>query len=430
MTTAKPPPAKRSRPAPPARPKGKAAVAADGADEPREDDAAAATSTSDDTSSSDGSDGNDSSSSGGPTVSTSDDVDVSASSGDEAEAGGDGDKEEEKITVRFFGFACRSHNPPVNAFSLSHGRHPRQNTLSSQVDFEFHDPAPIDYLGVRTLLLSLLDGGVFDVSGLASAVVAQTRVGTVVKTEDGGDPIALITALNTDRTPRGGGGAGGSGRSGAPAAATAPPAGGAGAPHPPPAFPPIPALAQLRDYLAASAPTPAAKTALLTAWAGPGTGLVLAERLANVPPQIAPPLHQALALEVKWATTDEPSEAGKASFDFERLLLVSRAFVEVGGDKGGSGGGAAGGELVVGGKATSPPTSPALVWARPEDEHFVGAADWAWWFRVPARAARPSDGLAPVRLVACVGVPKGWAAARAALDDAVGNPAAGDDGEG
>jgi hypothetical protein len=46
------------------------------------------------------------------------------------------------------------------------------------------------------------------------------------------------------------------------------------------------------------------------AWDQSGTGLIINERLINCPPQLAPPLVQALFSEIKWATEDEPTQVG------------------------------------------------------------------------------------------------------------------------
>ena len=48
--------------------------------------------------------------------------------------------------------------------------------------------------------------------------------------------------------------------------------------------------------------------ALLKAWDAAHTGLLLSERLVNCPPQLAPPLNQALFDEVTWAQEDEPTQ--------------------------------------------------------------------------------------------------------------------------
>lgn len=44
------------------------------------------------------------------------------------------------------------------------------------------------------------------------------------------------------------------------------------------------------------------------AWRQPATGLIINERLINSPPQLAPPLVQALFSEITWATEDEPTQ--------------------------------------------------------------------------------------------------------------------------
>ncbi len=47
---------------------------------------------------------------------------------------------------------------------------------------------------------------------------------------------------------------------------------------------------------------------MLKAWDDAHTGLLLSERLVNCPPQLAPPLNQALFDEVTWAQEDEPTQ--------------------------------------------------------------------------------------------------------------------------
>ena len=68
--------------------------------------------------------------------------------------------------------------------------------------------------------------------------------------------------------------------------------------------------------------------ALLQAWDASGTGLLVSERLINCPPQLAPPLQQALFDEVAWATEDEPTAEQRASFRFERYVALSRAYTD------------------------------------------------------------------------------------------------------
>lgn len=67
------------------------------------------------------------------------------------------------------------------------------------VDFEFFDPKPADYHGVKALLKNYLDDTTWDISGFVDIFLAQTTVGTVVKTIDDESPIGILTALNLAR---------------------------------------------------------------------------------------------------------------------------------------------------------------------------------------------------------------------------------------
>ena len=54
-----------------------------------------------------------------------------------------------------------------------------------------------------------------------------------------------------------------------------------------------------------------AASGCLQAWGNSHAGLLLSERLVNAPPQLAPPLNQALFEEIEWAQEDEPTQASK-----------------------------------------------------------------------------------------------------------------------
>ena len=54
------------------------------------------------------------------------------------------------------------------------------------------------------------------------------------------------------------------------------------------------------------------------------TGLILSERLVNVPQDVGGPLVKQLFDEIKWAVKDEK----KKEFDFDQYILVSRCFAQ------------------------------------------------------------------------------------------------------
>jgi protein BCP1 len=244
------------------------------------------------------------------------------------------------------------------------------------VDFEFFDPRESDYLGAKTLLAQWLDGAEFDSSSLASATVAQTRVGTVLKTGPADDPIGLLTVLDMARSTAD-----------------------------------VPALGQLLEHVAARAGSDDAAARVRALATTPHTGVLVSERLVNVPPALAPPLASALFDEVAWATEDEPTDALRASFRFERYLVWSRAFVDV----------AEGltGDAAAAAAATATPRPEDH--ARPEDGFLAAAADWTVHFPLESRQARPGEPV-PVRVFACVPA-RAVAGVRAALDAALGGAA-------
>ncbi|KAK0592300.1 hypothetical protein LWI29_016898 [Acer saccharum] len=55
-------------------------------------------------------------------------------------------------------------------------------------------------------------------------------------------------------------------------------------------------------------------------------GLLVSQRVVNLPPQLLPPLYGALFDEVSWATEDEPTEELRNSFRFKFYLLVSKIY--------------------------------------------------------------------------------------------------------
>ncbi|KAJ7202813.1 p21-C-terminal region-binding protein-domain-containing protein [Mycena pura] len=159
------------------------------------------------------------------------------------------------------------------------------------IDFEFFDPNPnVDYQALKRLLAQLFqrDADRFDLSALVDLILSQPTVGTTVKT-DGieSDPYAILTVLNM---------------------------------HVHQNHPSIAALAAY--FLEKTAPDPAFHATLRSLFAGSDThvGLVLCERLVNMPVQTVPPMYRMLSDELKWALGDSEPYA------FKYLLFVSRGY--------------------------------------------------------------------------------------------------------
>ncbi|KIH89364.1 protein BCP1 [Sporothrix brasiliensis 5110] len=173
------------------------------------------------------------------------------------------------------------------------------------VEFEwFNFDLEVDFHGTKTLLRQLLDvdAALLDVSGLADCILAQSTIGSTVKVDGkANDAYAMLTALSLREQREN------------------------------------KAVAQLTQYLAdkaaAAAETNAALAPLLPllsdqssgpSEAGkPHIGLILSERLINMPAEIAPPLYTMLMDEVEAAVEDgEP-------YQFTHYLILSKTYEEV-----------------------------------------------------------------------------------------------------
>lgn len=220
------------------------------------------------------------------------------------------------------------------------------------VDFEFFDPKAVDFHGLRALLGKFLDDRPFEgLSELVEAVIAQSTVGTVLKTAEDEDPIGMVTALPLRR------------------------------------YGSLACLNQILDFLTSKCKAKSTREALSKAWDADGTALLLTERLMNTPPQIAPPLMQALFDEVGWATEDEPTQELRDSFKLKQYIIATRVYADLeatpAGPSKGSGQEASG---------------PVLVYVRPEDEFFHKRCSWSFSFPVETAQAGKGE-LQPWRLV-------------------------------
>ncbi|KAH7922392.1 hypothetical protein BV22DRAFT_1037516 [Leucogyrophana mollusca] len=169
------------------------------------------------------------------------------------------------------------------------------NPTLIDVDFEFFNPNPtVDYHALKRLLNQLFqtDADAFSTHDLVDLILAQPGVGSTIKT-DGieSDPYAFLTVVNVN------------------------------------VHRDHPSVKPLIAYIMEkSASNPTMQVALqgLLGPEGLGSqnhvGLVLCERLINMPVQVVPPMYRMLIDELKWALEDnEP-------FNFSHLLFVSRVY--------------------------------------------------------------------------------------------------------
>lgn len=162
------------------------------------------------------------------------------------------------------------------------------------VDFElFNYDKDIDFHGVKTLLRQLFDADaqLFDLSGLSDMIIEQNTIGSTCKVDDkANDAYAFLTVLNAwehrDKKP----------------------------------------VAQLIEYLsdkASKEPTLSAALPELFSSGKAQVGIVLSERLINMPAEVIPPMWNMMIEEIQDAVDD------KEPYEFTHYLVVSRAYVEV-----------------------------------------------------------------------------------------------------
>ncbi|KAI9667593.1 MAG: Mss4p nuclear export [Bathelium mastoideum] len=166
------------------------------------------------------------------------------------------------------------------------------------VEFEFFDPQPDhDFHGLKRLLQILFDADsqLFDLSALVDLILSQPLLGSTVKVsgdEDAinkEDPYAFLTVLNLHEHRE------------------------------------KPIVQQLIQYLgqkASSIPTLSHLPTLLSSRSEAQVGLVLTDRLRNMPVEIVPPMYKMLTEEISMAVEE------KEPYSFSHYLIVSQTYTE------------------------------------------------------------------------------------------------------
>ncbi|KAF6175202.1 hypothetical protein GIB67_035083 [Kingdonia uniflora] len=214
-----------------------------------------------------------------------------------------------------------------------------------QADFAFFDPKADDFQGVKMLLQTYLDDLEWDLSGLVDLVLGQTTVGTVVKIEDEEDNglFSVVTALNLAR------------------------------------YKDHKCVNEIKGFLlkACQDKDVTCKMRLLIEEQAHNIGLLVSQRVLNLPPQLLPPLYDALFDEVSWATEDEPTEELRKSFRFKFYLLATRIYKHKNADR-------------QKGASTSSNEEP-IIYIKSEDEIFHKLSAWSFSFSLRTNHVSPHE---------------------------------------
>ncbi|KAK2999319.1 hypothetical protein RJ639_024680 [Escallonia herrerae] len=103
-------------------------------------------------------------------------------------------------------------------------------------------------------------------------------------------------------------------------------------------------------------------------------GLLISQRVVNLPPQLLPPMYDALFDEVSWATEDEPTEELRNSFCFKYYLLISRIYKHKTADQ-----------------QKRQKSDEATVYVKPEDEIFHKLSSWSFSFHLRTQQLVPHE---------------------------------------
>ncbi|KAL9166632.1 hypothetical protein ABFS82_05G042700 [Erythranthe guttata] len=207
-----------------------------------------------------------------------------------------------------------------------------------QADFAFFDPKNSDFHGVKVLLQTYLDNKQWGLSGFVDLILGQPTVGTVVKIEDDEDEgvYSVVSALNLGR------------------------------------YTDSKCIIELKDYLLKVCRDmdiiPQLKS--LIGERAKDVGLIVSQRVVNLPPQLLPPLYDSLFDEVNWATEDEPTEELRSSFRFKFYLIISKIYKH---------------KNAVGDKGTTKNGDENVIYIKPEDELFLEFCSWSFSFPLHAQ---------------------------------------------
>ncbi|CAA0832954.1 Protein BCCIP homolog [Striga hermonthica] len=211
-----------------------------------------------------------------------------------------------------------------------------------QADFVFFDPKPSDFHGVKVLLQTYLDNKVWDISGFVDLILGQPTVGSVVKIENDEDDgtYSFVTALNLGR------------------------------------YKDSKCIIELKDYLlkVCRDMDVIAKVKSLVGEHAQDVGLMISQRVVNLPPQLLPPLYDALFDEVEWATEDEPTKELQNCFRFKYYLIISKIYKHKNADKN---------------KGITKTGEENVIYVKPEDEIFYELSLWSFIF--PLHAQQVTD---------------------------------------
>ena len=180
------------------------------------------------------------------------------------------------------------------------------------IDFGFFDPKSSDFHGMRALLLSgtalMPAGSTWDISGLADVLSEQVEVGSVAKTIGEGseepaddDVLGFMSAVNLQV-------------------------------HRTKLF-----AQEMRASILKRCPDASAREELSRRFDDPRVGLIVSERMINLPAALVPSLIDSMLQDIAWAAENAEDKATRDALNFSELLLIAAVTLKPGNGAGGNG---------------------------------------------------------------------------------------------
>ncbi len=302
---------------------------------------------------------------------------------DETEEGGSSGSGEESSDAEMAELAVDAEGAAQAA------REDKEERELINVEFEFCDPRPVDFHSLKALMSKSAWALSHGLSPLTETIVAQASVGTVVKVSDDVDAYGFVTLLSAGRL-----------RDLEP-------------------FKFMKALLLGKCPAAHRQRLEALFSASEAAMSGPlgaspqQLGVLVSERMLNLPPQLVPPMHEALLGDVDWAVDNEIDDTHRRQFRIAHVLVIAPCLAasaaELGAaglSAGGGGGGGAKGKkrakaearaAAAAGGASAASPAELFYFTKFEDELFYNASAFSFSFTdtVPGHEA-PSQWCAMV----------------------------------
>ncbi|KAJ5068752.1 brca2 and cdkn1a interacting protein [Anaeramoeba ignava] len=212
------------------------------------------------------------------------------------------------------------------------------------VDFEFFDPKPEDETQIIPFFQNWIDIKNLDLDGIIQFILHQTRVGTVIKNGENGDIFGFISVINISKYK-------------------------------------MNSVEKIIESIIEKSQKTPKKNFMKMLFANPKKqiGLIVSNRIINLPLELAPPLTRGLFDEISWATEDEPTEELRNSFKFTDYIYVTRAFREFEMEK----------NSVKKSRKTKNLSKSELYYTKFEDEFYLKASQFHFMWPIPPKEENP-----------------------------------------